>query len=148
MPLSEFQNPKIQPKTKLRPKFSSSQSYHSKTSKSSKASTLVRSMSSGLKSLKKTLSIRSSTGGQSVKLDDLKFSEWKNLPPLNAKLSSKWIHDKSKAVALSKWVCVTEFSPTPTEVPIWVSKFSTCGRLLATAGEDGLIFIWTLQHFR
>jgi len=128
--------------------MSSSQSYHSKTSRSSKASTFVHSVTSSLKSVKRVLALKKS--GQSVKLDPLKNSSlnWKMFPPLLPKLSGKFTHDKTKATVLSKWVCVEEFSPTPTSVPIWVSKFSTCGRLLATAGEDGLIFIWTLEQFR
>jgi len=28
---------------------------------------------------------------------------------------------------------------------VWTMKFSQCGRLLATGGQDSLLYIWTLK---
>ena len=30
--------------------------------------------------------------------------------------------------------------------PVWTMKFSTCGRLLATAGQDHLLRIWVVRN--
>lgn len=30
--------------------------------------------------------------------------------------------------------------------PVWCMKFSMCGRLLATAGQDRILRIWVLRH--
>ena len=28
---------------------------------------------------------------------------------------------------------------------VWTMKFSQCGRLLATGGQDNLLYVWTLK---
>ena len=42
-------------------------------------------------------------------------------------------------------LCVTLELESPHLGPIWCMKFSLCGRLLATAGQDCILRIWVLR---
>lgn len=68
--------------------------------------------------------------------------------PLTTRVSNPYQGDKEKLKSLRKWTCVTEICATPHPEPILVCKFSPCGRLLATAGRNGTIWIWVLKQFR
>ena len=68
--------------------------------------------------------------------------------PLKTFISGSYQGDKLKQENLRQWSCINEHTATPSPRAINVCKFSPCGRLLATAGEDGVIWIWVLKQFR
>ena len=71
-----------------------------------------------------------------------------HLKPLKTFVSSSFQGAKTKQENLRQWTCINEHTATPSPKAINVCKFSPCGRLLATAGEDGVIWIWVLKQFR
>ena len=99
---------------------------------------------------------------------------FKNLPVTTSKDAKNNSHSQkqnSKALRLKKWTCAGEIDlnlfrpkklPNPTlnvdeqktcntsnePNPIWVVKFSNCGRLLAAAGQDGHIYVWSLDQYK